>query len=219
MSPIGSVGRAGGRRLATVGATDFSEYATGTPPNDWTRQWNPTADTFTVEADAAAEGGQLLELANPNEVRRVLSWDQIGTVEDVEVLALFRSTSTAGSQGGCATRVSGGSGTETGYSARIRSGAFSITRYDGGSFTAMGSAGTAAADTWYWLRFRTEGDTHQLRAWEKGTVEPDAWTVEAVDASITGDGAAGVDAYGGTNPILHWDYVSYGAGGATAPIL
>jgi len=73
------------------------------------------------------------------------------------------------------------------------------------------------ANAWYYIRFRANGTTVQMRIWKDGEVEPTAWSVTVTDSSVTAAGWVGVTQISatGTRDI---DWFSVGTNGDTAPL-
>lgn len=52
-------------------------------------------------------------------------------------------------------------------------------------------------DTWYWLRVRVVGTSHQVRVWADGAAEPTTWGIDASHVSVTA-GYMGFSSAGGS---------------------
>jgi hypothetical protein len=166
----------------------------------WTERLASTEGAPSLIAD----GFRVTKSAETNEY--MLAWDAIDSDanrDNVEVLAKVRFTTqaAAGAMMGIAVRASGASGSETFYSCYL-SGAGNagadarpvVGEVNAGTTQAtIGLVGSQsnAANTWYWLRFRVNGQSLKARAWADGQTEPAAWGVDDTDATIAAAGYVG----------------------------
>ena len=190
--------------------TVFSEYDLGaipgaSPNDDWTERWHTTLAACTIES-GGDHGGQFLRVDHSGENRYALSWDAVGDVADVDIIARIRW---AEQLQGVARVYARGSGTtgETGYFVDVHSDTDEIElwRYNNGAATQIGSALSKAIveDTWYWLRFRVVGTALKYKMWIDGVSEPVSWDKEETDATLA-TGWVGFGSYRGNFNDCDW---------------
>jgi PKD repeat protein len=175
-----------------VSYTDFSEYATGQRPHDWSQPY--TTSSYRVEASSGAAGGRVLYNSISTTAYHALRWDAVGTPVDVEIEALIRVGPGSAYNESMALVVRG-SGSETFYSSRLDSGSglWTLARYNGGVSSALAvTSNPFPAGTWVRHRLRVEGGTLRVKLWAAGSPEPASWTLEATDPSPLGAGFVGV---------------------------
>jgi PKD repeat protein len=116
--------------------TDFSEYATGQVPHDWSHPY--TSSSYRVEPSSGAAGGQVLYNSIGSTAYHVLRWDKVGSPADVEIEARMRVVPGSTYNESMALVVRGSS-SETFYSSRLDSGSglWTRARYNGGVSTAL----------------------------------------------------------------------------------
>lgn len=193
--------------------TDFSEYAAGAAPADWTQPW--AASSVWTAYDAAGVG-RVLRYTSTSSGRRALVWGKVPAAADVEVLFRWRPVGTYSSVVGVG-RVTGAAGTESGYGGGLlNSTSAQVFSYvAGGARTDLvGHTQTGTADTWYRTRFRIRGTTLQERTWVDGTTEPTGWDISTTDSALSGAGAAGL--YTNGNGTFDVDWFAAATGGNTA---
>lgn len=103
--------------------TDFSEYASGSAPDDWRCAWVPGDQRFEVTSDSGATGGKVLRHEVLQHNRRAWAWTKVPGASEVEILTRLRSDH-ADSRFGIIGR-GGGAGvrdTEEGISCELFSG-------------------------------------------------------------------------------------------------
>ena len=198
--------------------TNFSGYELGTVPSDWTPEHASGSDDWGAVAEQSPAGSAVLRFDSGTSARHALSYDQAGSVGDVEVLGLFRvddlsQSPTAG--GRLFVRGSGGSGDESGYFVNVRDGAFGIWKYDGGGSARLDEWGQPADGQWYFARFRAAGDQLQARVWPADGDEPTDWDADVSDSALA-SGWIGVGSY--SEFTDDWGYLSVGVGGESAPM-
>jgi hypothetical protein len=164
--------------------TDFSEYTTGQPPSDWTEQWQTASITLSV-VEGEGDGKTLyLDLATSGH-RVGCSWDDLGSIRDVEILCKIKTKASTDYAIGPAVRLSGGSGAESGYGLWMNDGAnyFRLRRYVAGSGSVdLATLNLAIVNgNYYWVRFRAEGADFKIKAWADGGSEPALWGTEYTD--------------------------------------
>ena len=204
-------------------ATDFSGYASGAQPSDWTERWNTGNFASTVEGSGLPAGtlsAKALRITGTVDSWYALTWDLVGSVSgDVEVLVRWHHAHTADIDWPVYLHVcvSGGVESENAYGAvhylSVNQG--KVERVSGGVETSLGAASiTLDRNAWYWTRLQRSSTTIRVRMWAHGAAEPDTWLVSAVDATHT-SGAVGVGrwAFAGT---LWCDFFSVGTAGDPA---
>jgi len=163
---------------------DITAQALGSPPADWTEQWNTTVASIDVVADLGKN--RIMSVLHTSNNWYANSWDDIGSPADVEVLARVRWTY---GYYRCAYVVLRGSGTtnENGYLASFQdygTNSFYLYKMTNGSLTSLGYVtGTLELNTWYWVRFRVEGTALKAKYWADGEAEPASWQIENTDAT------------------------------------
>jgi hypothetical protein len=197
--------------------TDFSEYTSDTAPGDWTERYNTGSGSITVR-DWGAYGGKCLQVDNSASAQYAASWDDVGSVRDLEILARLRVVADTNSAGRVIWRGSGGAGTENCYLAQLRrtDGHFGAARYISGTYTALNRKNsTLAEDTrWNWIRARMIGNRLRAKIWDGSiSAEPSTWVHDFLDTKISDAGWAGVMQY---VDATHVDFFSVATNGGTA---
>ncbi|MFA7461886.1 MAG: siphovirus ReqiPepy6 Gp37-like family protein, partial [Anaerovoracaceae bacterium] len=93
--------------------TDFGTYPLDTQPADWTSRWASGSQTYLVKTEAGATGGKVLQHVNSDNARRLITWDTVGQIENVEVLIKCKSNNNVYNQNRIHLRASGSAGYET----------------------------------------------------------------------------------------------------------
>ena len=185
------------------GSTD--ETTDDSPFDAWTPRWDADASDWGVVAGDEYEGGHALRYDHDgtDTARRAISWDAVGTPSDAEVLDRVRvpSFETDGDLGYHARvhlRSSYDGGEELGYWIELEDAkdAFRLSKYSADGMTTLARFGTPAEGTFFYRRFRAEGDRLRVKVWEATQSEPDAWDVDLTDA----DHAAGWVGLGSFDP-------------------
>jgi len=167
--------------------TDFTEYATGLIPSDWTARWDATTQ-YRVQTGGA---DQILKgLFGSTSNRYLCTWDAVDADADranVEILTKFKVGQVlAGTTiASVVLRASGTGTSETGYRAGFYGDSLQIAKYGNATNTALVTIlRSLIANTDYLLRFRANGTTLQARIWLPADSEPDTWDLDTTDASI-----------------------------------
>lgn len=202
----------------------FAGQTTGAFPTGFTDRWTSTGSTWAVREKTGALGGKVLEHTRTTTAIRGLSYDAPGTDTDTEILFRFRSTSNAASQIGAVLRGSGAAGAGNGYvvlntappGADLR-----ISRMVGGAFTTLQSLDIPTdwtANTWYWVRFRVNGNRLQAKIWNANVMEPAGWLLDVVDSSPSAINTGGWAGFcnQATTGTRDYDEVAVGTNGDTA---
>ena len=192
--------------LGTKYETDFSEYAPGVKPSDWTMVYNNS--TWIAEDDLLRHSAGTLNAT------KYLTWDVIGNqVLHGEILVKCKSSVTGYNQIELGIRVGGGVDTENMYNLEFYDGTmFYVGKIVNGVWTWLRSEDFSwYADTWYWIRFRVVGNNLRARAWLDGTDEPSYWPIDVIDA-VGGHpvaGMVGIGNYTAGNSEQRFDYFSF----------
>ena len=198
--------------------TNFAGYELGTVPSNWTTEHASSDADWAATAEQSPAGSAVLRFDADGSARHALSYDQAGSVADVEALGLFRVSDLSQSPTACGrlfVRGSGGSGNESGYFVNVRDGAFGIWKYDGGSSARLMEWGQPADGQWYFARFRAAGEQLQARVWPADGDEPSEWDAAVSDSALA-SGWVGVGSY--SEFADDWGYLSVGVGGESAPM-
>jgi len=206
----------------TDGGSDSTQSSDGF--DNWTPRWAATTDDWGLVSDTEYEGDSALRFAHDgsDSSRYAISWDEVGTPTDVEVLDKFRVPSfSSGSSNGYHARShlrssAEGDG-ENGYWVEVEAPqqGFRLGKYNAGeTLTTLARFGTPAENTWYCRRFRAEGDELKVKIWEASDPEPSAWDVSWTDS----DHDSGWVGLGSWNAdAVQSDYIGIGTGGSSAP--
>lgn len=221
-----------------VFATDFSEYATGHQPADWTERWVAGGQRLSVEA-VPGEGNVLRHVILEHS-RRAWSWDAVGGADDVDIVTRLRA-SDADARLGVVARGAGSGrkrGGEYGWTSEIDFGGyrFRTCSYDPrqrsrpdrphGNGSLVGDTWARwHADEWHWLRLqlRVARDGYvamKARLWVDGTGEPSSWQHEHDRTDPAHLGRRGWVGITGQTSIGLREYAWFGVGtdGDRAPL-
>ncbi|MBE0448644.1 MAG: hypothetical protein IBX64_11200, partial [Actinobacteria bacterium] len=203
--------------------TNFSEYVADQEPTGWTERWYTMYTTNLIKAKPDTEGGKCLEHKTTNSARRSLSWDVVGNISDVEIVAKVRTdTETADThQNTLLVRGSGKFTSESGYAVTLHNsstdgkGIVFIKHVNGTARWIRRNSYDWSTNTWYWVRLRAVGQTIQIKAWPDGDSEPSSWLISYTDVQALPAGWVGIGGYyAGTED---YDVVGIAKGGAIAP--
>jgi hypothetical protein len=202
--------------------TDFSEYSGGSLPSDWTERFDASGD-ITVEAAASqlSYGGKVLRCDDVN-VDQGCSWNDVGNLQDFDILIRVRQRTANGDTMGIMGRGSGGAGSENfitlwhddvnhtlGIGGRNAGSWFTLEETGLNRFQP-GTGGT----NWVWIRFRVMGSTLWAKFWLDGYPEPD-WET---GSNYVKDASWNVEAAGWTGiwtlDDCEYDFISISEGGA-----
>lgn len=192
---------------------NLSKYATGALSHqDWTfRQANGT-----TSATVPTTGTIRVVSGSPG--TKVLAYNPVKDIDDVEVLVQFKLSSAAGKQGIVSLRYGGtNEATTTGYTL-----SGSIIGNKGTFAIDEGATGYAGWTDWnylagvtYWARFRAVGSSIKAKLWTDGATEPSAWTLDVTNTQATTGDYSGLHTYNTGN--VDYSYVSWGTYGDSAP--
>lgn len=187
-----------------TGGDDGADESTDDSPFDaWTPRWDSDASDWGVVAGDEYEGGHALRYGHDGADvgRRAISWDAVGTPSDVEVLDRVRvpSFDTDGDRGYHARvhlRSSYGGGEELGYWLELEDAedGFRLAKYSADGMETMARFGTPAEGTFFYRRFRAEGDRLRVKVWEATESEPDGWDADVTDSDHD-DGWVGLGSF------------------------
>lgn len=207
--------------------TDFSEHTAGSPPQGWSSRWQTNNETWEVVSSGQGRGGVLLRHTTTSIALRFLSWDDVGDVSEVDIVARFR-TDTQGQGVQFQNRLiafgGGSGGDENGYYAEMwlpdhpeDNDGLRLNGYDGGGGFIAGTPYRLRlhTNTWYKMRFQATEDVQRARIWRDGTPEPDGWQVEGSQTRF----ASGLIGLGAQSPgTRDWDWIAVGTDGDAAPV-
>ncbi|MXR52996.1 hypothetical protein GRX03_15460 [Halovenus sp. WSH3] len=230
----GSVSESGAPGLSVpqksdVGAFTGSEETTdGSSTTDsgvfteWTPRYNSTKNDWTIRSGSEYDGEAALVFTDDDgeRTRQALSWDQAGTQADAEVLDKFRIPEFYSGNGGYHARIYlRGSNTASGHNGywiqaeETNGGSFRLGKHVGGSLETLAQFGNLDTGTFYYRRFRADGDRLRAKVWEAGTQEPDSWDVDVTDGDLS-EGWVGVGSF--DPDAVEFDRFSVATDGGTA---
>lgn len=187
----------------TIYSTDFSEYTLDTNLSDWTVQWGDSAD-ISYKARSNSNPYRVSEkklefVDTGSDGRKVVTWDDVGSVADIDILAKIKMGSVIGTSAvRIYARVSGSDTTENCYFVQVLSTSFGIHKYVAGTSLSVDFVDfNLSANDEFWVRFSLVGTALKAKIWEKDSVEPDDWTIEVTDSSLS-SGLVGLGHYEST---------------------
>lgn len=202
----------------TIYSTDFTEYTLDTDLSDWTLNWNTNATYEAVtNSDPLKVSAVKLDLTSTvASARKVLTWDDIGSVADTDILVKIKVGSTLETNGlRIYARVSGGVSSENAYFVSIKPEILTIDKYVAGASSAIASSDfDLSANNEFWIRFRVNDTSLKARIWAVDTVEPNDWMLQGTDSSLT-TGNCGLGFYE-LNQTLYADFFECVTGGNSA---
>lgn len=213
--------------IAVPGPNDVGAFASGSSGdssddpifNDWTPRWDAGSSDWTVNSTSSSVEDSVLELNASSAGRHSLSWDEVGTATDVDILGLVRLPSDDDrytSYCRLIGRGAGSAGNETGYFVELRDvPSLEITKYVDGSMTTLASGEIDfTPGNWLYVRFNISGNKLKARYWGAGQKEPSDWLLKTPDDDISGGGWVGVGGF--STDTQQWDTFSVGTGGDSA---
>lgn len=207
--------------------TDFSEYTTGSQPDDWS-PFYASDGAWTVVEDATALGGKALrgEDQSTSGLRGLL-WDDVNSdparanVEAVIRYKLNSASATAlvfllvrGSGSWHTTDASYYAGSQALNKRRI------VKRVSGAATTLEEVSYALSTGVWAWMRVRVAGSSLTVKHWLDSESEPSAWTFESTQSELSDAGFVGIAIGAGTSTpktIATFDVFGVGTGGDSAP--
>lgn len=190
--------------------------------DNWTPQWESAPTDWGVVTGSEFDGGHALRFRRDgsDRSRYAISCDVVGTPADVELLDKFRvpqftEDENLGFHARVHLRSSTEAGRENGYWIELeaRENAFRLAKYTDGEVTILGRFGTPAEDTFFYRRFRAEGDELKAKVWPADEPEPTDWAIAVNDSDHT-SGWVGLGAF--DTKAVETDVFSVGTGGASA---
>lgn len=178
-------------RANTAGNTVISNAAGWGTSSDG-NTWSSAGSTQTWSIDNA-DSGALAAGKMTGALSDTFALLSANTYVNVELLARFQTSVTAACSAGFTARYTA---TNNQYTARITtngaSGAILIKKNVAGTSTTLVTQTiTLNGSTWYWLRFRVQGQTLAAKVWADGSAEPGAFTVQATDGALSAPGNVG----------------------------
>ncbi|RWC68865.1 MAG: hypothetical protein EOS30_23580 [Mesorhizobium sp.] len=215
-----------------VYVTDFSEYAIGVQPFDWTSRWLNTGFTALVQTVSGSISGSALRWTKTTANSQLLSWNRVPTVANAEIVCRMRvieATSAPETFVRPCVRATGASGAENSYAMQPTKDASgsgwnnSFVKQVAGAGAVIGTPSlgpspTFAINNWFWSRFRVIGTSLQRRAWWQGASEPGTWDESITDSAVTTAGWVGLRNTN-VNPDCEIDFFAVAINGKTAPLV
>lgn len=212
--------------------TDFSEYAVGAQPSDWTKRFYPADFTISVENVAGSISGKALRFTKTGQNGKGASWDKVPSTTDCEILMRARSIEGPGAAGdtfvGMMARASGGASAPTMYTVAVTWQTTS-TRWAGNFFryaagtrntvggSTFGPSPNLTVNTWIYVRLRICLGRIYRKQWYAGTAEPNGWDEDRGAPDITAAGLVGIFADDPINSEIDYFAVSTGYPGGAVP--
>lgn len=212
--------------------TNFSEYAVGVQPADWTSRFVSGGFTAQVQTVAGSLSGKAMRWTKTAANLQAMSWDKVPASANVDLLVRCRAIEAFANTEtfiGLAGRGAGAAASETLYAATLRGStantlAFTLfNRYVAGTL-GLGVGGIAipapsyTVNSWMWMRFNISGTTLSKRSWHSGVAEPAAWDEVITDTAIAAAGWSGLY-QGQANPNAEIDFFGVALNGKTVPLL
>jgi hypothetical protein len=187
--------------------TNFSGVAIGPLTDDanWTSRWQSVDSPYSwgrydVESAAQGYGDRAVKFTKGGtDGRTLVTWDTIGNVRDVMILAKVRPAELGGNKCYIHARASGDAILTQSYMVQFTASSFWMGSFYQGGYDSIDSvAFTAQVDTDYWMRFRLVGNELKAKYWADGGAEPDTWTLEGDDFRYPNAGWVGIGGYSRT---------------------
>ena len=196
----------------TVGTfTDFSDDPIGVgAPDGWT---SILGDASNWEIIDDGDGGRALRTLGSSSENNAIRWDDPGSGDDVEILALMEQDDDNSSIAELMARIVDN---ENYYRADMEPRENIIrlrTVVNGSVVESWDAAFTHGTNQKVWMRMRCEGTTIRIKAWLDGDAEPGSWQIEEADSSHS-SGHVGVRRF---RASATWHQVSANMDGGTAP--
>jgi len=215
----------------TLFVNNFSQYAVGAAPTDWTSRWVQGGFTAIVQNASDSLSGKVLQYSKTAANRQFLSWNAVPATANVEILLRFRSiesASDAQAMIGPLARGGGGAGAEEGYlflsRARTTGSRWDslILSYSAGTQVSFGAQVTGPTpnfltNVWKYMRLNVVGSTLMRKMWDAASIEPNGWQEIITNSSVTASGLVGV-AQTAVNPDVEIDYFAVDTTATTIPL-
>lgn len=189
------------------------DYRDGSTPNvsDWSfRQGNGSHRIYAVAGLLALESGSA--------GTKVVAFNPIDGISDVEALVRFRLSRDAGKQGIVSLRYGGTTeANTTGYtlSGSIINNRGHLSIDEGGTGNFSWTPWNYLPNVTYWARFRVNGNTMQAKVWTDGQPEPANWTLNATNTARPTGSYSGLHTY--MLGTVYYSFISFGTNGDSAP--
>ncbi|MEO8695675.1 MAG: RHS repeat-associated core domain-containing protein [Acidimicrobiales bacterium] len=212
-----------------TGGTIIADSFTGTNGSGWNAtNWTTSSHGSGATVDIQSNAGRMSINAGLGRGRALGTAATDNT--DAEVLTKVKFDNTSGGvfgltwlRGSTTWNSTDGEILTNGYFVWVQaSGAFSISKIVSNVETGLASGTfTPAANAFFNLRFRAQGNMLQAKIWQDGTTEPSGWTLSTTDSSITTSGRAALSSMGGIASTVTFDEYSLtnlsGSGAGWAP--
>lgn len=210
-------------------ATDFGDFPTGALTSaGWTqRAGGSTNYTVNIEASSTSISGKRANLVKTVvDGYKMFSWDRVGSVQNVEVLALLHLIQDPGGTDettGQITVRADASGDADPYYVCLPCEVSSVKKFEIGRGDGAGGGARIGNvnKSWntsnrWWIRFRVNGNTQKGKMWQYQTAEPTSWELDFADTNVPSAGYAGLGIFymDANYAVLWWSVAS---GGNTAP--
>lgn len=191
----------------------------------WTPRWESSDDDWEIITGTDFIGGTALkfEHSGTSRTRYGLSYNDVGEPSDVEIVDKFRvpeftDDEALGFHARVYLRSSGNNGLENGYWIEIenRESAFRLAKYSDGDLITLERFGAPIENTFYYRRFRAEGNQLKAKIWPASETEPSEWDVEVTDNEHSA-GWVGLGSF--DTGSVHTDIFSVATHGEQAPLV
>jgi hypothetical protein len=225
--------------------TDFREYATGSPPGDWTSYSGPLSGHLTTweitTGGLVSDNRMRIRKTTPDQRAAQMSffsWDELPEAADSEILLLVErgGSNVMRDIFGAGQRMSlvsdtDNSGLFLGFGNTDNSRIMQRSWYNSsiGSGVNGAGGGTIPAGSTLWMRVRWDGDRFRIRTWDVDTKagdlglsdEPLVWQLDDTNDTLPAAGAIGL-AFRVSNTTaaqgeVFCHYFGVGIDGDTAP--
>lgn len=195
---------------------EFTDYTVDVQPTGWTERWS-TSQQFPIKTTSTPSEKSMLIDSFVGTIEAYFSWDQFQAV-DVEVL--YQAYIITNQNGEPDFIVRGQTAAQTGYNFHgiMTTNEIQIIKWVNNVRTALDSpvAKTINQDTYYWVRFRVEGNALKAKMWAEGSAEPSSWDIEIEDEDIQAGGYVGPYCGDYNNAYWYMQHLSVATGGARA---
>jgi hypothetical protein len=198
--------------------TDFSEYAIGVGPYDWTFAWNTTDFNYwEVISEPGATGNQVLITHMDFDILGLLYWNKVGSVTDICISSSVKEDYVHSTANWLIARASGTTGYENCYYLMLDSviegqapfvsqtnpGVGLWKRVNGVSTMLAHSYFNWYVNQWVSLKLQVNGNIISGKYWISSNSEPIEWQFIVTDSDITTAGYVGLGAI--ASSIYEWD--------------
>lgn len=162
--------------------------------------------------------GTLVNMSSSSAGTKILSPNILDGINDIEGLALFRTSSNVGKQGILSLRYGGTTeANTTGYtlSGSLIGGVRSLAIDEGATGYIAWVPWDYQPGTNYWVRFRVIGNTMKAKVWLQAEQEPVAWAMEQTNSVRSTGSYSGMHQY--ATGSVTYEKLSFASNGDTAP--